>query len=65
MIKAFKCGSPVITKLSSIKGMITCIAIRFDKITYEISYFNSGEQKCVWMNESEFETKEQKTQIGF
>lgn len=65
MIEAFKCGAEVTTKLSSVKGMITCIAIRFDKITYEISYFNNGDQKCVWMNEAEFNTEEIKTKIGY
>lgn len=65
MIESFKCGTVVTPTLYSIEGMITCIAIRFDKITYEVSYFLNGEQKTMWMNEAEFTTKENKTQIGY
>ena len=59
------CGSIVKTKLSNIEGMITCQSIRFDKVQYEISYFNNGEQRTVWMNENEFETNIEKQVIGF
>ena len=61
----FPCGAMVKTKLSNIEGMITCQSIRFDKVQYEISYFNNGEQKTVWMNENEFETNTERKMIGF
>jgi hypothetical protein len=34
-------------------------------VQYEISYFNSGDQKTVWMNEKEFETNVEKRAVGF
>ena len=56
----FPCGATVKTKYGNIDGMITAQSIRFDKIQYEISYFNSGDQKTIWMNENEFETNAEK-----
>ena len=61
----FPCGSPIKTKYGNIEGMITAQSLRFDKIQYEITYFNSGEQKCIWMNENEFIANSDKCQIGF
>ena len=59
------CETIVKSKYGNIEGMITCQNIRFDKVQYEISYFNDGEQKTVWMNEGEFETDVKKQSIGF
>jgi len=59
------CGSIVKTKIGGIEGMITCQSIRFDKIQYEITYFTNNEQKCIWMNENEFETNVNRQIIGF
>lgn len=61
----FPCGAMVKSKYGSIEGMITAQSIRFDKVQYEISYFNSGDQKTVWMNEEEFETNVEKRAVGF
>ena len=61
----FPCGAMVKSKYGSIEGMITAQSIRFDKVQYEISYFNSGDQKTVWMNENEFETNVEKRAVGF
>ena len=66
MTEIHKCGMQVIVKLANIKGIITCCAIRFDKITYEITYYNGLEQETIWAHESEFETNEPESQkIGF
>ena len=61
----FPCGATVKTKYGAIDGMITAQSIRFDKVQYEISYFNSGDQKTIWMNENEFETNAEKRAVGF
>jgi hypothetical protein len=49
------CGTIVIIKLAHIEGIITCVAIRFDNIQYEITYYLGGEQHCIWAREPEFE----------
>lgn len=61
----FPCGTLVKSKYGNIEGMITCQNIRFDKVQYEVSYFNNGEQKAIWMNENEFTTDVKKYAIGF
>jgi hypothetical protein len=61
----FPCGTTVTTKYGRIEGMITAQSIRFDRVQYEISYFDSGDHKTVWMNEFEFETEADKKSIGF
>lgn len=65
-MEVFQCGIYVIIKLVNIKGIITCCSIRFDKVTYEITYFIGGEQKAIWVNENEFDIENPKIQkIGF
>lgn len=59
-----KCGIQVTTIIGGITGIITCESHRFDKITYELSYFYNGDYKTVWMHESEF-TEIGNNQIGF
>ena len=52
--------------LLDIEGMITSVNICFDKVRYEISYFVSGKQESIWMNESEFELSEvSKIKVGY
>jgi hypothetical protein len=67
MIKIIKCGSKVTINLSAIEGYITAISIRFNAISYEVSYFNNGEYKQVWLHDTEFEilNKSNKQSIGF
>lgn len=65
MIEAFPCGEVVRTVLGDIEGMITAVCVRFDKVSYEISYFVNQDQHVVWMNENEFKTNVPKTPIGF
>lgn len=57
-MEILKCGTLVIIKQAKIEGVVTCAAIRFEKITYEITYYLSGEQKTIWTHESEIEVKE-------
>lgn len=52
----YKCGTHVITNMGSIEGMVTAICIRFDAVTYEVSYFIEGNHKTIWINEAEFKT---------
>lgn len=60
------CGQKVITKLSKIEGIITSISIKFNYVSYEVSYFHEGEYKQIWLNEAEFDTENQQRQaIGF
>jgi hypothetical protein len=65
-MEIFECGSSVVIKLASKRGIITCCAIRFDKVIYEITYYSGDDQKTIWVNEKEFEITEPETQkIGF
>jgi hypothetical protein len=54
-MEVFKCGLFVIIKLANIKGLITCCSIRFDKVSYEVTYYVGGEQRTIWINENEFD----------
>jgi len=66
MKEVLNCGLLVVLKLANIKGMITCSAIRFEKVTYEVTYYDGSDQKIVWVNEFEFDINEpQTTKIGF
>lgn len=49
-----QCGKKVKTVIGAIEGIVTAQCTRFDKTTYEISYFYNGEYKTAWMNENEF-----------
>lgn len=62
-----KCGSKVKSVLTNIEGIVTAVSIRFTSVAYEVSYFNNGEYKQVWLNESEFElsSNAKKETIGF
>ena len=61
-----KCGVKVIPKLYKQECLITGINIRYEKVIYELSYFNSGSYTSVWMNEDEFEVIEVLTvKIGY
>lgn len=59
------CGSRVTSKLNNVEGIVTGISIRFNTISYEISYFSGLDYKQIRMNECEFTFSEKKKQIGF
>lgn len=65
IVPLFPCGTLVKPIYGSIEGMITAQSLRFGKAQYEVSYFNNGEQKCIWMNENEFIADIEKRIIGF
>jgi hypothetical protein len=68
MNEYFSCGSKVaITYNHAVNGIITCICIRHGNVTYEVSYFNSGEYKQIWLTENEFTVinGDDKIKIGF
>jgi len=61
-----QCGHTVMLKIEKIKGMITGICIRFDRIQYEFSYFHNGDIKIIWLSENEFDQiVEKETAVGF
>jgi hypothetical protein len=42
------------------------MSLRFDKVTYEITYWDGADQKTIWVNENEFEVSAPElTKIGF
>lgn len=56
-IEYYQCGTMVIISIGKTEGMITGVNIRFDSISYEITYFYDGEHKTVWLREQEFTTE--------
>jgi len=64
-IKCVPCGTIVRAVYGNIEGMVTCISIRFGRVSYEVSYFNNGDSKTVWMHESEFSAVNERISVGF
>lgn len=66
-MKILPCGIRVTTIIAGHDGMITGANIRWEKVTYAISYFNVGAYNEIWMHESEFtiNSKQPKRLIGF
>lgn len=66
-MKIVKCGTDITTKLNNINGIITAACIRFNAVNYEVSYFNNGEYKQIWLSEAEFQVSNgsRKQIIGF
>jgi len=64
-VRVFPCGVPVITIVGSIEGLITAVVLRYEAISYEITYFYEGEQMTVWLTEHQFFTKAKKKTIGY
>lgn len=61
-----KCGTQATPKLSNIKGIITAISIRFNMVTYELTYFIEGKREIIWVDENELNIEQsEKLQIGF
>ncbi len=66
MTKVYKPGTKAITNIGEIAGIITAVSVRFDSVNYEFSYFNAGDYKSCYLNESEFTVIEDtKIKIGF
>jgi len=61
----FPCGTDVVIIQPSLPGKITCIAIRFDTVAYEVTYYIDGVQQSVWCNQDEFIPGSKKRKVGF
>lgn len=61
-----KPGTPIITKIGTVKALISGVCIREESVSYEISYFASGEHKNAWIYRYEFDIDSAiKTKPGF
>jgi hypothetical protein len=47
-------GTEAKTKLGEKDCVVTAACIRFDKVTYELTYYHNGKFETIWMNENEF-----------
>lgn len=67
VLVVFEPGTLVTTRLGGLKGMITAVIIKFEEVKYEVSYFASGNQLVIYMNEKEFipDFSKPKLDIGF
>lgn len=59
------CGTKVSSILGNVEGIITAISIRFNRASYEVSYFAGHDYKQIWMDEQEFKYTTKKETIGF
>lgn len=66
-MEVYKCGTKVsLTFNHDSDGVITAVSIRFERVVYEVSYFNNGEYKQVWLDKCEFGILNgEKNRIGF
>lgn len=53
-IKVYVCGTTVKISDTTLEGRVTSIAIRFDSISYEISYWAGSDLKTVWLTDAQF-----------
>ena len=66
MIEVIKCGTFVVTYLAGIRGMITAVTIRFDRVVYEVTYFSDSVANTIYLCNEKFECEDlQKMKIGF
>lgn len=65
-MEVLKCGIEVTPRLSNIKGIITAVSIRFNMVTYELTYFIEGKREIIWVDENELVIENSdKQKIGF
>lgn len=66
-MEVHKCGAKVaMTFNHDCEAIITAVSIRFERVVYEVSYFNTGEYKQIWLDECEFSLLNgEKQRIGF
>jgi len=61
-----KPGTSIITKIGTVKALVTGVCIRNESVSYEISYFAGGEHKSAWIYRYEFDIDVAiKTKPGF
>ena len=61
----YPCGMEAVIKLPMVAGNITAVTIRFEFVTYEITYYVEGVQQRVWVHENEIMKDGEKLTIGF
>lgn len=66
-MEVIPCGVEVILKRAEYSGVITGISIRDNRVTYEVSYYESGTYKNNWYCDYEFsiDKEQSKRIIGF
>lgn len=66
-MEVIPCGTDVVLKRAEYKGVITGINIRDNRVTYEVSYYESGTYKSNWYCDYEFliGAEQTKTIVGF
>jgi hypothetical protein len=65
-MEVFSCGTEVKLNHTDIKGYVTAIIIRDNRVTYEISYFSNGSYYSHNFSHYEFSSiKDNKIKIGF
>jgi len=65
-LKIYNQGTNVVIKISEQIAIITATVIRFDNVSYELTYHYQGTYLTVWCNEMEFEAKNNQTsRVGF
>lgn len=57
-LQIVKYGTKVTLANGSIKAFITGVCIRDQSISYEVSYFHSGNNLCCWVRRFEFEIEQ-------
>lgn len=66
MLMVYRCGSEVTLKNIEIKGFITGINIRDERVVYEVSYFMDGKYYQNWFCNYEIECQESnKIKVGY
>ena len=53
-MEVFQCGTQVILKNSNYEGIITAINIRDNRVSYEVSYYEVGIYKSIWISDYQF-----------
>ena len=66
-MEVIPCGVEVVLKRAEYRGVITCISIRDNHVTYEVSYYESGTYKSNYYCDYEFivSAEQTKVPIGF
>jgi len=64
-LRFYPCGTKAIIKNGNVNATITAICLRFESLSYELTYY-TGEYKKEWCFESEFDVENGTVkQIGF
>ena len=61
----YPCGMEAVIKRPLVVGNITAVTIRFEFVTYEVTYYVDGVQQRVWVHEDEIMKDGKKLTLGF